>query len=90
MEFVSANAIRRLGEKRLTYYVIVSGKGKYEVLYHYMTSEPQKWLAHGDYRNTLAVQHKGVNFSVYDYPPYENNAMCAALFEDVLKREGLK
>jgi len=88
-DYVSANPNARLGENRLIYYVIVSGKGKRQVAYHYVIEHPEKWLIGGNYKNVLAVQHKGVNFSVYDYPPFESNAMYALLFDDVLGREGL-
>ena len=91
MKFESANESARIDEKRLIYYVIITGKGKYQVTYsfHKTLKDAKAWTRIGGYRNVLAVQHKGINFSVYDYGEPEKNVIYASIFDDVMKREGL-
>jgi len=92
MEFVSTNTIKRLGGKRLTYYVIITGKDKDAIGYEWFVDERsvKLWTCVGDYQNILAVQHDGVNFSVYDEMPFTPNVRLADIFDQIINTEGLR
>jgi len=42
------------------------------------------WLCVGEYRQSLAVQHDGINFSVYDEFPFATNEQLAMVFDAIV------
>lgn len=91
MKWTSANPTAISDEQRLVYYLIITAKGKRALAYQVFRKwgECKAWLRIGNYKQSLAVQHKGVNFSVYDTMPFEKNETLAAIFDDILAKEDL-
>lgn len=89
MKFVSANPNVRLAQNRLTYYVIIDGKSEATIAFSYHHEKPDEWLRAGRQICVLAVQHKGVNFCLYDCEPSITIRDCASVFDYVLDLEGL-
>jgi hypothetical protein len=48
------------------------------------------WTKVGEYRQSLAVQHEGINFSVYDEMPFTPNVRLADIFDEIIVTEGLR
>jgi len=73
-------------ERRLTYYVIITGKDKDAVGYMWFTQLDKifAWTKVGEYRQSLAVQHEGINFSVYDEFPFATNEQLAMVFDTIV------
>jgi hypothetical protein len=76
----------RFEERRLTYYVIITGKDKDVIGYMWFKQKEKvfAWTKVGEYRQSLAVQHDGVNFSVYDELPFATNEQLAMVFEQII------
>jgi len=92
MKFESANPSAVQQQNRLTYYVVITGKSNGAIGYMWFADKRQVklWTCVGDYENILAVQHDGVNFSVYDEMPFTPNVRLADIFDEIIVTEGLR
>jgi len=90
-KFESTNPRGNVGYGHLVYYIIVTGKDKVGAGWMYFRNEHEfeTWKQAIPCEQVLAVQHKGINFSVFDQLPYCKNTMYAQMFDAVLEAEGL-
>ena len=88
-QFQNANDSIPHTNSRLLYYIMIDGKSEGSAVYSYERSPPNIWIRIQKMVTYFAVMHKGVIFCVYDNEPFTPKPLVYALFDEVLKREGL-